>query len=169
MFLDPENFTVAQRKQFGMWPDANMISLAMIPYIKRMRTDSVTMLIAGDKKGENIVDFVENVNKFSNITVLNKDCTEDEKRVFQENTKDISILSYDVLKEPVNIVCVADNACTEQNLVLLYEAVKQGGIFCGNGHETNPVKTELNKFRRNSRIGTPIMIANRTIWFWNKR
>lgn len=168
-FLDPENFTVKQRKEFGMWPDANMMSQAMIPYVKRMRTESVTMLIAGDKKGENIVDFAENVKKLSKITVLNKDSTEEEKKVFTENTTGISILSHDVINEQVDIVCVADSACTEDNLVLIYEAVKNGGIFCGNGHETTKVKEELNKFRRHSKIGTPIMVANRAIWFWYKR
>jgi len=169
MFLDPENFTVAQRKEFGMWPDANMISRAMIPYVKRIRSESVSVLIAGDKKGENIVDFVDNVSKISSITVLNKDSTDNEKNVFDQNTKDISIISYDVLKDPVDIVCVVDNACTEENLMLLYEAVKSGAIFCGNGHETSKVKEELNKFRRHTRIGTPIMVANRAVWFWYKR
>lgn len=169
MFLDPENFTIAQRKEFGMWPDANMISQAMIPYVKRIRSDNVSVLISGDKKGENIVDFVENVKKITSITTLNKDSTEDEKKVFAENTKNISIISCDIIKEPVDIVCVADNACTEENLTLIYEAVKHGGIFCGNGHETTKVKEELTKFRRNTRIGTPIMIANRAVWFWYKR
>lgn len=168
-FLDPENFNIKQKKEFGMWPDASLMSQAMIPYIKRMRTESVTMLIAGDKKGENIADFAENVKKLSKITVLNKDSTEEDKNVFAENTAGLTNLSYDVIGEPVDIVCVADNACTEENLVLIYEAVKHGGIFCGSGHDTTKVKEELNKFRRHTKIGTPIMVANRVIWFWYKR
>lgn len=168
-FLDPENFTVKQRKDLGMWPDLSLISPAMIPYLNRMRSDSLTMLIAGDKKGENIADFAENVKKLSKITVLNKDSTEDEKKVFAENTAGVTNLSFDVIDEPVDIVCVVDNACTEENLVLIYEAVKHGGIFCGNGHDTTKVKEELTKFRRHTKIGTPIMVANRVVWFWYKR
>ena len=169
MFLDPDNFTIKQRKEFGMWPDADMISLGLIPYIKRIRSETVTIMIVGDHKGENIVNLVENVKKISRITVLNKNATEEEKKVFDENTKEISIISYDVITEPTDVVCVLENACTEENLVLLYEAVKSGGIFCGGGHETVKVKEELTRFRRNSRIGTPILISNRAIWFWYRR
>ena len=35
--------------------------------------------------------------------------------------------------------------------------------------ETNKVKEALTSFRRSSKIGTPIQVANRSVWFWYKR
>jgi len=61
-------------------------------------------------------------------------------------------------------VVITDN----EDLSKDYSMLESHGIFCGNDHNTIPVKEKLGKFRREEKIGTPILVAN-GIYFWYKR
>jgi len=54
------------------------------------------------------------------------------------------------------------------NLSKDYSYVNPSGIFAGNNHNDMAVKEALGKFRREGKIGIPILVAN-GIWFWYKR
>ena len=169
--MDPEYFTIEQRKEFNMWPDGDLISRGILPYVKRHRSNELTITIKNDLKGENIVDLLDNCPKISRIYYSN-DYEGIDERILAAFNKNISgYLSKvkEVKGKKVDIVCIEKSACTPEKLALYYESVKTGGIFCGNGHESAEVKNALQIFRRSNKIGTPIDVSNRAIWFWIKR
>lgn len=168
MNLDPENFDIETKKQMGMFPQSDMISRGMIPYAKRIKSDTIAIAVIGDDKGENTVDFLENVAKIVKVNLV-VDAVEYD--VLQKNLAPFKgKIDFWLTKDKQrDIVCIDRSVCTEENLIKYYENVKHGGIFCGNGHEHVDVKEALTKFRRQSKIGTPIQVSNRSIWFWYVR
>lgn len=167
MFMDPELFTIEQRKQFDMWPDADLISRAMIPYIKRLGKNDIVLTLKNDLKGESIYDILESCPNVSKIYYSNEESQY--QSVFDENTKTLTDKIKKVKGKKVDLVGVDKTACTWETLELYYDSVRPGGIFCGNGHELVSVKEQLSSFRKRNKIGTPILVSNRSVWFWYKR
>jgi hypothetical protein len=169
--MNPEFFTIEQRKEFSMWPDMDLISRGIIPYVNRLRFDTITVTIKSDMKGENIVDLLDNCKKISKIYYSNDytDIDERVKAAFNKNTEPYADKIAEVKGKKVNVVCIDKSACNAERLALYYENLVTGGIFCGNGHEFIAVKEALSGFRRSKKIGTPIDVANRAVWFWIKR
>lgn len=173
MFMDPESFEIAQLRAMGMWPSSSMISRGIIPYINRINKDKIKITIVGDLKGDSTVDILENCPKVFRIYVINSygsdESSQNYKKLFDANTKEYKDKIKFKSDRDSDVVCVDERSCTSDNLTLYYKLVKSGGIFCGNGHEYVPVKEELSKFRREVKIGTPIQVSNRAVWFWYKR
>jgi hypothetical protein len=169
--MNPEFFTIDQRKEFGMWPDADLISRGILPYVKRIKSDDITITIKNDLKGENIVDFLDNCDRIRKIYYSNDSEGIDERiqAAFNKNISPYIDKVKEVKGKKVDVVCIEKSSCTPEKLALYYESVKSGGIFCGNGHESGEVKQALQSFRREKKIGTPIDVSNRAIWFWIKR
>lgn len=170
--MNPEFFDIEQKKLFGIWPHADLISYGINPYVRRIRQDKIVMAIIGDLLGEDVFCFLEsNPTKIAKINVVNKYDDETLRNVFNKNTADYkSKIGFGLDKDKQrDVVCIEKNACTQDNLMLYYNNVKSGGIFCGSGHDTNEVRQTLTEFRRQQKIGTPIQICHRTIWFWYKR
>jgi hypothetical protein len=170
--MNPENFDIEEKKMFGLWPHGDLISYGMNPYVKRIREDRIVVGIVGDLRGEDVFNFLENNPKIIKINVVNEYSSDDNlKALFDKNTSNYkSKIGFGLEKDKLrDVVCIEKNACTLDNLVLYYNNVKSGGIFCGNGHETNEVKAALREFRRTQKIGTPIQVCYRTVWFWVKR
>lgn len=173
MFGDPDFFEISQLKTMGMWPASTMTSRGIIPYVNRIRKDKIKITVVGDLKGDTVLDLLENCPKIFRLYVVNQ-YSDDEKsqtykKLFETNTKEFASKIRHKSDKESDVVCIDQSACTSENLKLYYPLVKSGGIFCGNGHEYVPVKDELNKFRREVRIGTPIQVSNRAVWFWVKR
>ena len=175
MIGNPELFDIENKKLFGLWPHNQLMSKGINPYIKRIKQDKIAMLVVGDLLGESVYDFLsenDNIIKMNVVNVYENTENDDAlKELFLKNTSTFKGkidkgISKDKLRD---IVCVEKTSCTLDNLELYYKNVKPGGIFCGNGHESPEVKLALLDFRRNNKIGTPISVANRTIWFWYKR
>lgn len=173
MFGDPDFFDVEQKKLFGLWPHDQLISRGMNPYIRRMKQDKVAMLIVGDLKGENVYDFLSENEKIVKINVVNlyDSTTENLRGAFKKNTESFkgkidSGISSDKKRD---IVCIDKSSCNLETLELYYKNVKSGGIFCGNGHDAQSTKDVLTEFRRKAKIGTPIQVCYKTIWFWYVR
>lgn len=172
--MNPDFFDIEEKKQFGLWPHGDLISTGIIPYAKRIKETRLAMGIVGDLRGEDVYNFLENVPNIVKMNVVNRYDTEEEKalqQIFKKNTANHnSKIGFGLTRDKQrDIVCIEKNACTVENLVLFYQNVKSGGIFCGNGHDTEEVKKALLEFRRNEKIGTPILVCYRTIWFWYKR
>ena len=169
--MNPEYFDIKNLKMFGMWPHQSSISRGIAPYIKRMSKDKVSVLIFGDHKGEQAVDLVDLCgDKLEKVCVVSN--TDDDliKALFVTNTKGYNQITVDMVWfEQFDVVCVLENSCDEETLERCYKNLPGNGIFCGNGHEADKVKVALTAFRRNQKIGTPIQVSNRAIWFWNKR
>ena len=168
--MNPEYFDIENLKMFGMWPHQNFISRAISPYAKRVRKEKVSILIVGDNKGEQCIDFLDLCNdKIQKISVITNGDDELIKAIFAKNTKGRDEIVDTNLEDTFDIICINEHSCTEETLKKYYDLLPSNGIFCGNGHETNKVKEALTNFRRNSKIGTPIQVANRLVWFWYKR
>jgi hypothetical protein len=169
--MNPEFFDIEEKKIFGIWPHDQLISIGINPYIKRIREEKIAIAIVGDVLGESAVHFLENNSKIVKINVINNHTDENLKATFNKNIEGFkSKIDFGLSKDKQrDVVCIDKTACTLDNLELYYQTVKQGGIFCGNGHETEEVKATLNQFRRKTKIGTPIQVANKTIWFWYVR
>lgn len=172
MFGNPEFFEIEQLKSMGMWPNSTMISRGIIPYVNRMRNDKIKITIVGDVKGESTYDLLENCPKVFHVHAANDFNIEDGelyKNLFAANTKmhKEKVKSRDDRES--DVVCIDHRSCSVDNLIKYYDLVKSGGIFCGNGHEMTNVKVQLSQFRRQIKIGTPIMVSNRSVWLWVKR
>lgn len=175
--MNPEFFDIEEKKVFGLWPHDQLISVGINPYIKRIREEKIAMAIVGDLRGESVVHLLENNPKIVKLNVINNYPDQDPKSVFSlksifnKNTEGFrSKIDFGLSKDKKrDVVCIDKDACTVENLELYYQNVKNGGIFCGNGHDTEQVKKALTEFRRKVKIGTPIQIAHRTIWFWYVR
>jgi ribosomal protein L7Ae-like RNA K-turn-binding protein len=169
--MNPEFFDIEEKKTFGLWPHDQLISVGINPYVKRIREDKIAMAIIGDLRGESTVHFLENSSKIVKINVVNNYAEEHLKELFNKNTEGYkSKIDFGLSKDKKrDIVCIDKDACNPENLELYYQNVKQGGIFCGNGHDSIEVKQALNDFRRKVKIGTPIQVCHRTIWFWYVR
>jgi len=168
--MNPEYFDIENLKMFGMWPHQSFISRGITPYIKRIRKDKATVLFVGDNKGEQTIDLLDlcgdRLQKISSIRDSDDELIE---AIYKKNTKGRDEIVDTNLEESFDVVCINEHSCTEETLSKYYDLVPSNGIFCGNGHETVKVKQALTNFRRSSKIGTPIQIANRSIWFWHKR
>lgn len=171
MFSDPNLFDIEQKKLFGLYPHDQMLSVAMNPYLKRIKHSTIAMLVVGDSLGENIVDFLDSNPKIVKLNYVNEKTGEEISTVFQKNIKPyLGKLQVGIEKgKERDVVCIGESSCTAEALALYYPFVKHGGIFCGNGHEKTEVKEALTAFRRNSKIGTPIQVCHRTTWFWYVR
>lgn len=171
--MNPEYFDIKNLKMFGMWPHQSFISRGIAPYINRIRKDKVSVVIIGDNKGEHSVDLLDLCgDKIEKIYVVNQKNDDLIEALFKTNTKDhdkivtrVKILEDDTF----DVWCVDEHSCDLETLKTIYPLIPSNAIFCGNGHETIKVKEALTSFRRSSKIGTPIQVANRCIWFWYKR
>jgi hypothetical protein len=173
MFGDPEYFDIEQRKLFGIWPHDQLISKGMNPYVRRLKHDRIAMLIVGDLKGESIYGFLSENPKIIKMNVVNvyDQTTEQLKSVYDKNTNTFtSKLTRGISRDKKrDVVCIDSISCTVDNLELYYQNTKSGSIFCGNGHDTQTIKDILNQFRRKNRIGTPMLVCDKTVWFWYVR
>jgi hypothetical protein len=181
MFGDPEFFDIRTSKQMGMWPGPNQMSIGINPYINRMKESKPSVLLYGVLKGDDIIDILEKTNAV--IFTYEKFKDQDEKATLYNTTLKNNLKDHEELcKNRINavtdlsrymkyfdVVLVNMDECLEFDLKLAYDTAKTKGIFGGNLHDTVRVKDILNKFRRENRIGTPISIAHKSIWFWYKR
>lgn len=170
MFIDPDNMDAKTSKEMGLWPTPEMMSYGIIPYIKRIAKEP-KVLIIGDLKGEDaltIAEAVPNVRMTSDNTYDGSETHENYKKLFRTNTASIKDKKIK-LAEEYDVVIIEANACNSDTLSKYYPLVRPDGIFAGGGHDTTKVKEALNGWRRAMKIGTPIMVSERTVWFWYKR
>jgi hypothetical protein len=173
MFGDPNFFDVEQKKLFGLWPHDQLISIGMKPYVKRMKNDKLAMLVVGDLMGESVNDFLTDCEKIKKVNVVNiySDETDNLKDIFKKNTEKFKgKIDLGISKDKQrDVVCIDSSSCNVDTLELYYKNTKSGGIFCGNGHELQSTKDVLTEFRRKTKIGTPIQVCHKNIWFWYTR
>ena len=181
--MNPELFTIKQSQEMGLWPPSNLVAHGISPYIARQKKSDLVVIDVGVMKGENAFMLLSNDTKkkirkiygivsYASDKFVGPEYTENpELAIIKENLKNEdrfelkSVLSG---HKKADVVCIHAQSDLEKNLYDHYDRVESGGIFCGNEHGTDRVKTILSKFRRDKRIGTPISVANDT-WFWYVR
>ena len=171
--IDPTNAPIYQKKQFDLWPPSkDNIADSLYPYIKRMKQDNVKILLIGDLLGEDAVRFFElNENdKIKRIDIANQsDPYPESLKANIEGNDRISIVETGEGKEYDLVFINSENKSLDETMKSNYTCVKSNGVFCGNNHHKTYVKEALGKFRRETKIGTPISVSNRLCWFWIKR
>jgi hypothetical protein len=168
MLLNPEQFSIIQSKEMGIWPPSDLIADSMYPYIKRM-PQKANILDVGTMKGENAYRFLELDTKNKIDTIFTVRTTNEYDDLVSKNINSYpDKMKFCESKEPVDLVCINSNTDLDTTLKTYYDLVKTNGIFCGNNHSHKNVKEALTKFRRSSKIGTPILVAH-DIWFWHRR
>lgn len=168
MFLNPEQLSIIQSREMGIWPPSDLTATSMYPYIKRM-PNKVNILDVGTMKGENAYRYIELDEKNKIDTIFSIKTTDEYNDLVDTNLKAHygKVIMMEP-KEPVDLVCINSNTDLDNTIKKYYDLVKSNGIFCGNNHSDSKVKDALNKFRRENRIGTPISVAY-DVWFWYRR
>ena len=170
--INPDFFTIKQSQEMGTWPPSNLVAHGISPYIGRYKKDNLVILDVGIMKGENAFMLLSNDTKKKikmvyGIVSYAKDNSEYEN-ILKQNMKDENRFSLDKIPSKADVVCIHAQGDLYNNLHKYYDMVEHGGIFCGNEHGSTHVKEQLNKFRREKKIGTPINVANDT-YFWYVR
>lgn len=170
--IDPNLFSIEQAKSMGMWPPGDVVAYGIMPYVGRMKVDKVKVLDVGVMKGENAYIMLEldKNQKIEKIFGVEINTNEGFEKLVRENLKgeDRFALWDGEVHEGFDVVCINSQTPLDEVLPLYYNMVKSNGIFCGNDHALPHVKDALHKFRRDTKIGTPISVS-RGSWFWWKR
>jgi SAM-dependent methyltransferase len=166
-FLNPDYLSVAAKQEIGLWPDYNIAAVSMMPYIKRLNKDGlIKILLVGDVKGENSYH-INDIITYEQLVVVD---IGNREGVFGENVSKIKKIR--IIKNPTGLfdfVYINSNLLIKDIFSKYYDLLRPNGIICGDQHEKPSVKENLRAIRRELRIGTPIDLANRTIWFWHRR
>lgn len=170
--MNPDLFTVEQQKQMGIWPPSDIVSHGVWPYIKRLKEENLRVLDVGVMKGENAIhllslDESKKIKKVYGVISYTEDKKEYES-VLKKNVEGLDRFSLDYNNQNCNVICINAYSDLYNNMKKYYPLLKQNGIFCGNEHNLTQVKEALSKFRREAKIGTPIMVSN-GCWMWYKR
>ena len=171
--MNPDMFTIEQQKQMGIWPPSDIVSHGVWPYINRMKENNLTVLDVGVMKGENAIHILslDEKKKVKQIYGVISHAKEEQKiydDVLEKNVKNQDRFSLNYTNQHCDIVCINAHSDLYNNLIKYYKVLKHNGIFCGNEHHLTHVKEALSKFRREVKIGTPIMVSY-GCWFWYKR
>jgi len=174
--LNPDLFTIEQSKQMGTWPPSDIVAHGIFPYVKRLKEENLRILDVGVMKGENAYHMLtlDEKNKIKKIygVVSYSDEKKEEfaeyETILKKNMENQTRFSMEYTNQHCNVVCIHAHSDLYNNLNKYYKILKHNGIFCGNEHNLTHVKEALVKFRRETKIGTPIMVSN-GCWFWIKR
>lgn len=168
--MDPELFSIAQSKEMKTWPPSNIVAHGVLPYILRLKPNTVTILDVGCMKGENAIYMLDKdeKKKIEKIYGVVSGGKSEYKDILKQNTKDNPRFTLNYKDQDVDVVCVHAQSDLDNTLEKYYDKVKSYGIFCGNEQASDYVREALNKFRRKNKIGTPINVSN-DCWFWYKR
>ena len=173
VLMNPDMFTIDQSKQMGIWPPSDIVAHGVFPYIKRLKEENLRVLDVGVMKGENVyhmlsLDDNKKIKKIYGVISQSEGDPNDYESVLKKNMENQDRFSLGYTNQHCNVVCINAHSDIYDNLHKYYKVLKHNGIFCGNEHHLTHVKEALSKFRREVKIGTPIMVSN-GCWFWVKR
>lgn len=165
--IDPRKLSIKDKELLGMWPpSSDSIGVAIAPYIRRMRGD-VDVLDIGVGPGETIAYLHEHTQNVKTFYGLSHNADYEDAIEVNLNGLDRVSRKYDGQQTAVVIVNM-NESITPELLALYYEKVKPTGYFVGDLHTEPYVKEVLNKFRRTAKIGNPVQIIHKNVWFWVK-
>lgn len=171
--MNPELFSIIQSKDMGIWPPSDLLGIGIWPYVKRLKRDKLKILDVGCMKGDNAAYFLEldaETNKIDKIYCeQSKTFPVGVDEVFKLNSKSLDKITTGSYDGQYDVVCVHHSLeKLDSELKTAYDKLSVGGLFCGSEHNRQEVKEALGKFRRDNKIGVPILISYNS-WFWIKR
>ena len=142
--MDPELFSITQSKQMGTWPPGDCASFIIIPYMKRLKADSIKILEVGCMKGENAVYMLENdtTNKIELIDLVKSGGKPEFDSVLAENINGINKISLvnDPKEDYYDVVCIHSGSKNlDKTMRKYFSRLKTNGTFCGNDHPSPKV------------------------------
>ena len=197
MFIgqDPEYFTIDELKQTGLWPYTFLSAYGMIPYINRMRSESIVGVEVGVLKGENVVTLLDACPKISKIYGIDHyEChTDYDMMRTQEDMEKYEVVAvknmapysdrYELIKadsvegakklEPNSLDFVlidADHSAEgiRRDLEAYYPLVKSGGYVFIHDCNAKSVMDGIKKFREDNKIRLPIQTSKNFVCYWVK-
>jgi hypothetical protein len=196
--MNPDYFTIEQLKISGMWPQEHFSAYGMIPYIKRMKRESIIGIEVGVLKAENAYILLSeclNISKLYGIdnykphtdyeTVRTQADMEQYERLAVENTKTFGeryVLIKDDSKNAVNkfdaesvdfILIDADHTKegVKAHLTEYYPILKKNGLLFVHNFQMGLAQglTEgVKEFRSENKIRTPLNKSKNFLGFWEK-
>lgn len=192
---DPEYFTIDELKQTGLWPYTFLSAYGMIPYINRMRSESVVGAEVGVLKGENIATLLDSCEKISKIfgidvyechtdydVMRTQEDMEKYERVAEQNLASYSD-RYELIKadsvegakrlesNSLDFVLIDADHSVEgirRDLEAYYPLVKSGGYVFIHDCNARSVMDGIKKYREENRIRLPIQTSKNFVCFWVK-
>ena len=166
--MNPELFDIETLKMVGLWPNPEQPARNLLPYIKRLRSETFIGLDYGMAKGEDIrmlLDECEKIEKIITIFDSKSEYIEAAKKNLDGQAK-VEVVTEFPSDHKFDFIFFNSENEVEKNLKLCYDTLKSGGIFAGNMH--GKLRNTLTDFRNNNKIRIPINIAHDT-WFWTKQ
>jgi hypothetical protein len=197
MFIgeDPEYFTIDQLKETGLWPYTFLSAYGMLPYLNRMKADTIVGAEVGVLKGENVVTLLDECTKISKIygvdhyechtdydIMRSSDDMEKYEKVAERNLAPYSD-RYELIKadsvvaakklDPNSLDFVlidADHSTPGimRDLEAYYPLVKSGGYIFIHDCNAKSVMDGIKKFREENKIRLPIQTSKNFVCYWVK-
>jgi hypothetical protein len=194
--MNPEFFTIERLKETGLWDSYSFLSAyGMLPYLNRMKQESLVGAEVGVLKGENIYTLLELCPKISKIygidlykehkdydTVRTQDDMDKYEEIAKENLKDFSdrfvLIKQDSseaakeITEELDFVLIDGDHSKEgieADLEAYYPLIKSGGyVFI---HDTNAISVMdgIKAFKEKHKNRIPLQRSKNFTSFWVKK
>jgi len=174
--MNPELLNIEQKKLVNLWPVESTLAKFILPYLKRSKNENLVCLDYASLRGETAYELLDGYNKISKVYCV-QDFNQEQRPnatmyndIIQHNLSNFKNryeLAGDVPNTEYDLVCLNLEHNLNEALEKTYHLVKSRGIIAGADFANSKVKEEVNKFRRNNKIGININVYN-TYWFWYK-
>lgn len=191
---DPEFFSIEQLKQINLWPYTFLSAYAMIPYIKRMRGDSIVGAEIGVLKAETSCVLLE---ECQNITTLHcvdfyephtdydtSRSKEDMEKYEDIARKNLGLYDGRYILHKKESAEAAKGINAELDFILLdaehtysgikseleswYPKLKKGGHMFVHDTHTPDVYKAVKDFKTENKIHSPLLRSKNHVSFWVK-
>lgn len=191
---DPEFFSIEQLKQINLWPYTFLSAYAMIPYIKRMRGDSIVGAEIGVLKAETSCVLLE---ECQNITTLHcvdfyephidydtSRSKEDMEKYEDIARKNLGLYDGRYILHKKESAEAAKGINAELDFILLdaehtysgikseleswYPKLKKGGHMFVHDTHTPEVYKAVKDFKTENKIHSPLLRSKNHVSFWVK-
>lgn len=182
--FDPVLQTIEEKYKLGLWPPSpDCIANSIYPYILRLKKEKVKVLDVGTFLGETAYRLLELDTKKKIEKLVCVPTHNDNPIIRPRLEKNLQGLECSIVEsipkdEKFDVILINCEVVSnvrgpdfelDNTMKTYYNHLDHNGIFAGNDHHKTYVKESLANFRRPEKIGTPIQISNKLIWFWYKR
>lgn len=193
---DPEFFTIDQLKEVGLWPYTFLPAYGIIPYINRIKSESIIGAEVGSLKGESAFTLLEFCPKISKLYVIDhfeghkdyelvrtQEDMEKHEKILRHNLVPYSN-RYELIKEDsvegskkiqsdiLDFVLIDGDHTTEgirRDLDAYYPLVKSKGYVFVHNCNSQTVMNGIKKYREDNKIRLPINTSKNFVCFWIKK
>lgn len=162
-----ENMTVEDLKNETGWPIDTLATIGIVPYLSRMKTDIVGMII-GAGRGEDAYYVLESCWNLKKLYLAEDNISELAEKnltVFKDRVK---VIDTNFSKDIATNFVFFSTLETMNDIRSYYDRLQVGGIIAGVDHHVPDVKAKLSEFRNDNKVRIPIQVSRNNTWFWIK-